>query len=288
MADSVKQNVQWFPGHMAKTRRKITENLNKVDGVVVMLDARIPYSSTNPELTDIVKDKPCIYILNKSDLADGNTTTRWIEFYKSKGIVALNIDCRSNKWTTEFRKTVEVVLKDVIDKNISKGMVGKTLRLMVLGIPNTGKSTFINRLSGNSKAKAEDRAGVTKQSQWYNCGGGIEILDTPGVLWPKFDDSAVGDKLAFTGGVKDQIFDMETLAVRFLEIMKTDYPKLLTERYKITDFEQLQGYQILELIGKKRGMLVRGGEVDTLRVATTLFDEYRAGKIGRISLEKPL
>ncbi|MCD7828630.1 MAG: ribosome biogenesis GTPase YlqF [Clostridiales bacterium] len=285
MSDSIKQQVQWFPGHMAKTRRLIGESLKKVDAVVMLLDARIPESSKNPEIDTMIAGKPVIILLNKADLADPNATKQWIEYYENKGCAALDVDCRSGKGLNKFRPLVREVLKDKIRHNEEKGMPGKTLRIMVVGIPNTGKSSFINRMGAGSKAKVEDRAGVTRSNQWFVIGGGIEMLDTPGVLWHKFEDPAVGDKLAFTGGVKDQIFDMETLAVRFLKIMRDEYPERLEERYKITDFRQCEPYEILEKIGRKRGMLISGGEIDTLRAAITVFDEYRSGKLGRITLE---
>lgn len=287
MPDSTKQNVQWFPGHMAKTRRKIKESLSLVDGVTELRDARIPISSTNPELNEIIENKPKIILLNKCDLADPRTTNEWIAYYRSHGIPAIAVDCRSGKGLNLFRQTVNEVLADKIKSNTEKGMAGKALRLMVVGIPNTGKSSFINRMSKGGKAKVEDRAGVTRHNQWYVLGDGIELLDTPGVLWPKFEDPDVGYKLAFTGGIKDDILDIEELAVKLLEILGSDYPEKLKERYKISNFEDLGGYEILEAIGRKRGMLISGGEVNTLRAATTLFDELRGGKLGTISFERP-
>ena len=287
MPDIQKDTVQWFPGHMAKTRRKIKESLSLVDGVTELRDARIPLASTNPELNELIEGKPKIILLNKADLADEAATDRWISYYKSLGIAALAVDCRSGRGLQSYRKAVADLLRDKIRSNEEKGMSGKALRLMVVGIPNTGKSSFINRMAGNGKAKVEDRAGVTRHNQWYVLGGGIELLDTPGVLWPKFEDPSVGDKLAFTGGVKDQILDIEELSVRLLEILKRDYPDRLTERYKITDFSDAPGWEVLEMIGRKRGMLGSGGEVDTLRAATMLFDELRGGKLGRITFERP-
>lgn len=280
-------NIQWFPGHMAKTRRIIKESLSLVDGVAEIIDARVPKSSSNPELSELISTKPRIVLLNKCDLADKNTTRLWVEDYKKRGITALPVDCRTGRGLNVFHDTVKEVLKDKIASNEEKGMHGKALRLMVVGIPNTGKSSFINRMAGSAKAKVEDRAGVTLRKQWFAIGNGIELLDTPGVLWPKFDDPAVGERLAFIGSIKDTILDSELLAVRLLEIMSADYPERLTERYKITDFEGLQGWEILELIGKKRGMVIRGGEVDTNRASLTVLDEYRAGKLGLISLERP-
>lgn len=285
MADSVKQQVQWFPGHMAKTRRLIKEQLKQVDAVTMLLDARIPESSKNPEIDSLIEGKPKIILFNKADLADPRATKQWIEYYESKGASALEIDCRSGKGLNKFRPLVREVLSDVISKNEEKGMNGKPLRIMVVGIPNTGKSSFINKMGAGGKAKVEDRAGVTRNNQWFVIGGGIEMLDTPGVLWPKFEDPEVGDKLAFTGGIKDQILDIETLAVRFLTVMRDNYPEKLSERYKISGFEDMEPYEILELIGKKRGMMIKGGETDTMRASVAVLDEYRGGKLGRLTLE---
>ncbi|MBQ6067040.1 MAG: ribosome biogenesis GTPase YlqF [Clostridia bacterium] len=286
MPDIQKETVQWFPGHMAKTRRKIKESLSLVDGVTELRDARIPLSSTNPELNQLIENKPKIILLNKADLADEATTEKWIAYYKSLGTVAIAVDCRSGRGLSAYRGAVNEVLRDKIKSNQEKGMAGKAQRLMVVGIPNTGKSSFINRMAGGGKAKVEDRAGVTRHNQWYVLGGGIELLDTPGVLWPKFEDPEVGYKLAFTGGIKDQILDIEELSVRLLDILKRDYPDRLAQRYKVTDCG-VPGWELLQAIGRKRGMLVSGGEVDTLRAATMLFDELRGGKLGRISFETP-
>lgn len=287
MADQQKQIIQWFPGHMAKTRRLIKEQLKLVDAVTMILDARIPISSLNPEIDEITEGKPKIVLLNKADLADENATARWIKYYNSQGSSALAVDCRTGRGLNAFRPLVREVLKDKIKQNEDKGMKGKTLRIMVIGIPNTGKSSFVNKMGAGGKAKVEDRAGVTRNNQWFVIGGGIELLDTPGVLWPKFDDPEVGDRLAFTGGVKDQILDMEILVCRFLDMMKKNYPERLTERYNITGFEDAQSYEILEMIGRKRGMLISGGEVNTERAAIAILDEYRAGKLGRITFELP-
>ena len=287
MADSQKQTVQWFPGHMAKTRRLIKESLRLVDGVLEVIDARIPYSSSNPELAEIISGKPRIVLLNKCDLADNNTTKKWIEYYKKSSVTAIPVDCRSGKGLKSFPSAVKAVLSDKIKSNEEKGMSGNPLRLMVVGIPNTGKSSFINRMAGAAKAKVADKAGVTRRNQWFAIGSGIELLDTPGVLWPKFDDPKVGDRLAFIGSVKDEILDIELLAVRLLEVMTEYYPERLSERYKISDFENLQAYEVLELIGRKRGNIIRGGEVDAERTSVMLLDEYRAGRLGKISLESP-
>lgn len=287
MADFQKQTVQWFPGHMAKTRRLIKESLKLVDGVVEIVDARIPYSSSNPELNDIIKGKPRIVLLNKCDVADSNATNMWVSYYKSKNMFALPVDCRTGKGLNRFIPTVQKALADVIEKNEQKGMSGKSLRLMVVGIPNTGKSSFINRMAGNSKAKVADKAGVTRQQQWFVVGNGIELLDTPGVLWPKFDDAQVGDKLAFTGAVKDEVTDIETLSCRLLETLSKTRPLAILDRYKLDNIDGLQGWEILELIGKKRGFLIKGGEIDYERTAVMICDEFRGGKLGKISLELP-
>ena len=237
MNDFQKQTVQWFPGHMAKTRRQIKESLKLVDAVTELLDARIPMSSRNPEIDEIVSGKPRIILLNKCDVADDNATRKWIEYFKSQGAYAIPVDCRSGKGLNAYRPLIREVLAEKIQANNEKGMVGKSLRVMVVGIPNTGKSSFINRMAGKNRAKVADRPGVTRQNQWFAIGNGIELLDTPGVLWPKFEDPAVGDKLAFIGSVKDAVIDCESLCVRFLDVMKNNYPERLTERYKITDFE---------------------------------------------------
>lgn len=280
-------NINWFPGHMAKTRRIIKESLPLVDGVVELVDARIPYSSSNPELDQIIKNKPRIVLLNKCDIADPNATNMWLNHYKNRGIYAIPVDCRTGKGLNKFIPTVNNALSKVIEKNKSKGMENKPLRLMVVGIPNTGKSSFINRIAGNSKAKVADKAGVTRQKQWFAVGKGIELLDTPGVLWPKFDDSAIGDRLAFTGAIKDEITDLQLLSCRMLEVLAVTNPNAICDRYKLESVESLQGWEILELIGKKRGFLIKGGEIDYERTAVMLCDEFRGGKLGKISLELP-
>ena len=287
MPEFIKQNVQWFPGHMAKTRRLIKESLNLVDGVVELLDARVPYSSQNPELDGIIKNKPRIILLNKCDVANPAATAMWIKYFESKGAYAIPVDCKSGKGLNKFDETVKKALANVIAKNEEKGMTGKPLRLMVVGIPNTGKSSFINRMAGNSKAKVADKAGVTRQKQWFAVGKGIELLDTPGVLWPKFDDPEVGDKLAFTGAVKDEVTDLETLSCRLLESLSKTRPKAICDRYKLDSVDSLQGWEMLEMIGKKRGFLIKGGEIDYDRTAVMICDEFRGGKLGKITLELP-
>ncbi len=278
-------NIQWFPGHMSKTRRKITESLSLVDAVVEITDARIPLSSRNPELANIVASKPRIVLLNKSDMADPFATAKWIAQYAEEGISALAVDCRSGKGVGGFSDAVKHLLKDKIEQNKAKGLVGKPLRIMIVGIPNVGKSSFINRLLKSSRAKVEDRPGVTRGNQWFSVGGGLELLDTPGVLWPKFDDPKVGLRLAITGAIKDTVMDIETLAVRFLDEIKDSYASLLEQRYKIEWDTAWDAYDILCQIGRKRGMVMRGGEIDTERAAVMLMDEYRSGTLGRTTLD---
>ena len=280
-----RQTIQWFPGHMAKTKRKIKEILPIIDAVAEVVDARIPLSSRNPDLKEIIENKPHIILLNKCYMADANATKEWIDFYKANGITAIPIDCKSGKGLNAFKDNVKLALKDKLESYKEKGMVGKPLRVMVVGIPNVGKSSFINKIAGRTRAKAENRPGVTRGNQWFTIDKQLELLDTPGVLWPKFEDETVGEHLAVTGAVKDQILDAELLAMRLLEILATDYPDLLTARYGELDFS-LDAYDLLAVIGKKRGMVIRGGETDTLRAANMLLEEYRNQKIGNITLER--
>lgn len=286
--DTQKQIVQWFPGHMAKTRRQIKEQLPLVDAVTELLDARIPMSSRNPELDELTNRKPRIVLLNKCDMADEKTTNQWISYFESIGQYAIAVDCRTGKGLNKFPEVVKKVCADKIKSNEEKGMAGKPLRMMVVGIPNTGKSSFINRMAGKARAKVANKPGVTRSNQWFAIGNGIELLDTPGVLWPKFEDPEVGNKLAFIGSVKAEIMDSETIACRLLNVLKRDYPALLIQRYKLNEIpDEIEDYELLELIGKKRGMLIRGGETDTERAAVMIMEEYRNGKLGRLSFEKP-
>ncbi len=290
MADSQKQVVQWFPGHMAKTRRLIKESLPLVDAVTELLDARIPMSSRNPELNELTGRKPRIVLLNKCDMADDNITRQWIEYFRSQGQYALAVDCRTGKGLNQYHSLVRQVLADTIRRNEEKGMPGKALRMMVVGIPNTGKSSFINRMAGKNRAKVADKPGVTRSNQWFAIGNGIELLDTPGVLWPKFDDPEVGDKLAFIGSVKDEVVDSETMAVRLISTLVNGYEDKLTGRYKlkgIDDIHQCMPWEILEEIGRERGMLIKGGEINSERAAVMLLDEYRSGKMGKLTFERP-
>ncbi len=279
------QNIQWFPGHMTKTRRKIAEILPLIDAVAEVIDARIPISSRNPDLPDIIGNKPRIVLLNKCDMADATVTEDWINHFKKNGIKAIAVDCKSGKGLNLFKNTVKELLSEKLEAYHNKGMVGKPLRVMVVGIPNVGKSSFINRIAGASRAKVENRPGVTRGNQWFTIDKELELLDTPGVLWPKFEDTTVGEHLAFTGAVNDRVVDVELLAVRLLEILCKEYPKLLTARYGELCFEE-EPYEILEQIGRKRGMVVRGGEIDTVRASNMLLEEYRNLKIGKISLER--
>jgi ribosome biogenesis GTPase A len=283
-------SIQWFPGHMAKTRRKITEDLKLVDIVAEIVDARIPSSSANPVLRDIIRNKPKVVLLNKSDMADPTQTDQWINQYRQEGVAAVALDCKTGKGVPAFYNAIKSTLKEQIAAWERKGMVGRPIRIMVLGIPNVGKSSFINRLmkGKGGKAKVQDKPGVTRQNSWFTVGNGFELLDTPGVLWPKFEDPIVGEHLAFTGAVKDEILDQEGLACRLLELLMELYPDAVNQRYKteISPADGLEGYQILEQIGKKRGMLISGGEINTERAAITLLDEYRSGKLGRITLEQ--
>ncbi len=280
-------SIQWFPGHMAKTKRIIKANLSLVDAVAEVLDARIPYSSKNPDLQSLIAGKPRIVILNKCDYADENATAKWINWYKNQGITALPTDCRSGKGLNKFNPSVKTVLKDLTDKYQAKGMTGRVLHIMVVGIPNAGKSSLINRLAKQRKAAVEDRPGVTRNKQWVKLDNDLELLDMPGVLWPKFDDKTVGERLAFTGAVKDDVVDTEALAARLLTVINESYRNNLTARYKIDTDVNDDGFIILNKIGKSRGMLVSGGEVDIRRAAIMVLDEFRGGKLGRITLEHP-
>ena len=280
-------SIQWFPGHMAKTRRLIQQNLKLVDLVVELVDARIPVSSRNPELDQWVNRKPRIILLNKSDMADERITQSWCSYFKKCGFPALVTDSTSGRGLKGFAPLVREVLHDLLERRTAKGMTGRPVRLMIVGIPNVGKSSFINKIAGGKYARVEDRPGVTRTKQWISFGGDMELMDMPGVLWPKFEDKTVGEHLAFTGAIKDDVLDIELLAMRLLQLLVEDYPQTLAERYKLEMAEETDGYELLCTIGKKRGMLMAGGEVNTERAAITVLDEFRGGKLGRITLEKP-
>lgn len=283
------QNIQWFPGHMTKTKRQIQASLKLVDAVAEILDARIPLSSKNPDLQKLIQNKPKVVLLNKCDMANQTATSRWIDYYASQGITAIAVDCKSGKGLNKFAPAVNNVLSERKERLKAKGMVNPMLRIMIVGIPNVGKSSFINRVAKQNRAKVEDRPGVTRGNQWYSIAKNIEMLDTPGVLWPKFDDKIVGERLAFTGAVKDQILDTELLAVRLLDFLRSLKPADFIARFKLEDIDldAIDSYELLNVIGKKRGMLISGGEINTERAAIMLLDEFRSGKLGRITLEMP-
>lgn len=284
------QTIQWFPGHMAKTRRLMTECLPDVDIVLELLDARIPMSSRNPNIEEMLRDKPSLILLNKSSLASTKLTDEWVKYFKKNGISCLAIDCHTGEGLEKIYPAVCSVLSDKIERYKAKGMEGRRLKAMVVGIPNVGKSSLINRLSGAKKAKVEDRPGVTLSKQWISTSIGLDLLDMPGVLWPRFENQTVGQNLALTGAIRDQILDVEELAVILVGRLCTTAPELLIDRYKLTteELSSNDAYDIFALIGKKRGFLIRGGEINELRTAQMLLDEYRSSTIGRITLEKPV
>ncbi|MBQ8296449.1 MAG: ribosome biogenesis GTPase YlqF [Ruminococcus sp.] len=282
------KNIQWFPGHMAKTRRLIKANLSLVDAVVEILDARTPMSSSNPEMESLTAGKSRIVLLNKCDLADDRATQMWVNYYSKKGIAAVPLDCKSGKGLKNFLPTVKKkVLKELMEKRSAHGMNGAAIRLMIVGIPNVGKSSFINKMAGSKRTKVEDRPGVTRSKQWVKLENGVELLDMPGVLWPKFEDQNIAVRLAFTGAISDSILDIESLAMKLLSYLAEYYPDSLRERYKIDIEADDTGLVLLEKVGRKRGMMISGGEINTERAAITVLDEFRSGKLGRITLELP-
>lgn len=283
------QTIQWFPGHMTKTKRQIQSSLKLVDAVAEIIDARIPVSSRNPDLAKLVQNKPRVILLNKCDMANQTATKMWIDYFKKQNLVAIPVDCKSGRGLDKFVPAVNTVMSHKIARLKEKGMVNPTIRIMIVGIPNVGKSSFINKMVKKNRAKVEDRPGVTRGNQWYTIAKNLEMLDTPGVLWPKFDDKTVGEHLAFTGAVKDQILDIELLAVRLLDFIKELKPADFITRFKLEneDIENIDSYELLKMIGKKRGMLVSGGEIDTERAAIMLLDEFRSAKLGRITIEMP-
>lgn len=280
--------IQWFPGHMARTRRKIKEVLPQIDIVVELVDARAPVASRNPEMDTLTAGKPRVFVLTKSDLADDRATHFWLNTFRHRGMPALAVDCKTGRGIAGFVPLLREVLEDKLTLWEQKGMGTRPIRALVAGIPNVGKSSFINRMTKGGKARVEDRPGVTRQNQWFVIEGGVHLLDTPGVLWPKFEDQETAVHLAFTGAIKDQILDAEELACALLSVLETDYRDRLAERYKLPEEAFLQdNWELLQAIGRKRGMLVSGGEVNTERAAIMLLDEYRGGKLGRITLEWP-
>ena len=281
-------SIQWFPGHMTRTKRQIEKSLRLVDAVAEIVDARVPVSSRNPVLHKLIQGKPRVILLNKSDMADPAETKKWLQRYRAQGTPAVAVDCRSGKGLNGFIPLVREVLRDKIAVWEEKGMVGRTIRVMVVGIPNVGKSSLINKLCRGGKAAVADRPGVTRENRWFTIGKGFELLDTPGVLWPKFEDKTVGEHLAFTGAVKDEVIDTERLAGRLLETLVVSYPQALCERYRLDDgfLPGKRGDEILEEIGRKRGMLMSGGVINTERAAAAVLDEFRSARLGHITLEK--
>ena len=282
-----KMNIQWFPGHMTKAQRMIEENIALVDAVCEILDARIPYSSRNPDIDRLAGDKPRLIILNRTDLADPNLTARWRRYFEAQGLAILETDAKSGKGVSGFAPAVRRMLKDKLVAYEAKGQVGRPLRVMILGIPNVGKSTFINKVAGRKAAIAGDKPGVTRGKQWINIDQGLDLLDTPGILWPKFDSQEVGEMLAITNAIKADVLDKETLGANFMLRLRDMYPDALRERYKIEPDPELNGYELLEQAAKKRGFLVSRGEYDIERMANTLLKEYHEGKLGRLTLEAP-
>ena len=282
-----KINIQWYPGHMTKTRRKMEEDLKLVDAVCELIDARIPISSRNPDIDAICGNKPRIIILNRIDLADPEATAAWSDYFRKKGWAVVRTDCKSRKGIDRFQPAVRELLAEKLQRYQERGFVNKPLKLMVVGIPNVGKSTFINQVAGRKGAKAENRPGVTRGKQWVTVDKGLLLLDTPGILWPKFDDEEVGRRLAYTGAVKGDILDMETLACHLMAMLWKRYPDALRQRYKIELPEDAQGYELLTEAGRKRGFLLARGEIDTERMARVLLEEFRSCKIGKFTLEMP-
>ena len=280
-------NVQWYPGHMTKTRRMIAENLKLVDLVVEIIDARIPISSRNPDLDELPRATPPLNVLTRADPAAPAKQHAGASPVRRRGASVLQTDCKTGAGVKQFSPVVKSILKDQIARWAEKGQVGRPVRVMVVGVPNVGKSTFINKVAKRKSAKAQNRPGVTRGKQWVTVDSGLELLDTPGILWPKFEDQSVGMNLAFTGAVKDDIMDLETLASHLMKVLGTRYPEALQNRYKIEVPEQIDEWALLEAAGRKRGFLISGGEVDTERMARILLEEYRSGKLGRFTLEAP-
>lgn len=282
------QIIQWYPGHMTKTKRRIEKDLKLVDAVAEIIDARIPISSRNPDIANLTSGKPRIVLLNKCDMADKRATDQWVAALSRENVRAIPVDCKSGRGVDKFVPVLTELLADRIESYKAKGMVNPSMRVMIVGIPNVGKSTFINRISKKSKANAADRPGVTRGNQWFTVSKGFEMLDTPGVLWPKFDDQTVGEHLAFTGAIKSEVMDTELLAVRLIDLLKELKTPEFSERYKLIEEDlALPSYEVLEKIARNRGMLISGGEADTERAAYTLLDEFRDAKLGRITLETP-
>jgi len=288
-------NIQWYPGHMTKTRRMIVDQIKNVDAVCEILDSRIPISSRNPDVDELTAGKPRLVVLNRVDQADPEATKKWAAYFKAKGYAVLESNAKGGMGTAKFAAAVRELLAEKLQAYAEKGMVGRVVRVMILGIPNVGKSTFINKVAGRKTAKTEDRPGVTRSKQWVPIDKGLELLDTPGILWPKFEDQSVGLNLAYTGAVKDDILDIETLACHLMCYLGGRYPEALKTAYKLPSLPEREeedndvayGYKLLEAAGRKRGFLISGGEIDTERMAKILLDEFRGGKLGRFTLEMP-
>ena len=281
--------IQWFPGHMAKTRRLMAENIKLVDAVIEIIDARIPYSSHNPEIMKLVENKPVITLLNKASLADPEKTQAFVKKYTQNNRICIATDCVTGEGMNKIAPAIRDLLSEKLKRYEEKGMAGRKLKAMVVGIPNVGKSSLINRISGNKKAKVENRPGVTLNKQWVTTSIGIDLLDMPGVLWPKFDDRTVAENLAITGAIKDTILEIEAIALALVNRMREMYPSLLSDRYKLGDLSQYEDYSDYDLflaIGKKRGFLISGGEINEERTSNMLLEEYRNGKVGRITIER--
>ena len=281
-----KMNIQWYPGHMTKTRRQIEADLKQVDAVCEIVDARIPMSSRNPDIDSICGSKPRIIVLNRMDLADPAATKKWAAYFKQKGMAVIATDCKTRRGIADFTPAARVACAEKLERDAKRGM-NRPLRVMVVGIPNVGKSTLINQISGRKGAKAENRPGVTRGKQWVTVDSGLQLLDTPGILWPKFEDPEVGMMLAYTGAVKEGVIDLEELACRLMELLHKYYPQTLMDRYKVDAPEGTPGWELLQMAGKNRGFLLARGEIHTERMAKVLVDEFRSGKLGKFTLEMP-
>jgi len=280
-------HFQWYPGHMTKAKRMMQENMKLIDLVIELVDARIPLSSRNPDIDELGRNKARLILLNKADLAEERWNDAWAEYFKSKGFLVMKVDSRKNNGMKPIHGIIKEACKEKIERDRKRGILNRPVRAMVVGIPNVGKSTFINKAAKRKSAKTGDRPGVTRGKQWVSVDSGLELLDTPGILWPKFEDETTGLHLAFTGAVKDEVTDLEGLACALLELLRDRYPQAVKERYKVAELEGRQGWELLEDCAKNRGMRISGGEVDTERMAKLLLDEFRGGKLGRFTLEAP-
>ena len=280
-------DIQWFPGHMTKTRRQMAEDIRQVDLVVEIIDARIPISSRNPDLDELTAGKPRLIVLNRADQADPDMNQAWGAYFRGRGHSVLETDAKSGAGVKQFPAAVKTMMREKLKYYAQRGQTGRPLRAMVVGIPNVGKSTFINKVAGRKSAKAENRPGVTRGKQWVNVGSGLELLDTPGILWPKFEDQRIGMHLAYTGAIRDEIIDREELASSLMALLAEHYPETVEARYKLDLSQPAEGWQLLEQAGRKRGFLISGGEADLERMARVLLEEYRSGKLGRMTLERP-